>query len=317
MEGINLSEKDISQEKENSILNKSFISTDFNFPDLIEKKNYLQIKIETLEFDIQIHSKSISKIFTLISNNDKEELDNNYLNYITCLFEDPKDLDQPQLLAQNSDELNQNLLEPSYYELLRKTKIYYVDISKINSYKNNNKIPLKKVSLEKISLLLNNNIFGMSDYIEIFILSYPDNDSLGERFLLKAKLMGKLSMSLEDIKKENEIFMGVKQFNSNIKVVEKCKKNRLNFDFYFDNVWNAIEKDNIHVENSFNGTPFIKDDEIEEIKIKNNNSHNINYEMPNSYNINVNINKNKKVSRKKEERDESACAACANICNLF
>ena len=317
MEGINLSEKDISQEKENSILNKSFISTDFNFPDLIEKKNYLQIKIEKLEFDIQIHSKSISKIFTLISNNDKEELDNNYLNYITCLFEDPKDLDQPQLLAQNSDQLNQNLLEPSYYELLRKTKIYYVDISKINSYKNNNKIPLKKGSLEKISLLLNNNIFGMSDYIEIFILSYPDNDSLGERFLLKAKLMGKLSMSIEDIKKENEIFMGVKQFNSNIKVVEKCKKNRLNFDFYFDNVWNAIEKDNIHEENSFNGTPFIKDDEIEEIKIKNNNSHNINYEMPNSYNINVNINKNKKVSRKKEERDESACASCANICNLF
>lgn len=225
---------------------------------------------------------------------------------------------EQQLFSQNENQLNQNFLEPSYYELLSKTKIYHVEISKIDSNKNNNnKILLKKGSLERISSFLNNNIFGMSDYIEIFILSYPNNDSLGERLLLNAKLMGKLSMSIEDIKKENEVFMGVKKFITNIKVVEKCNKNRLNYDYYFDNVWNTIEKGNINEENSFNDTPFINDDIVEEIKIKNNNRQNINYEMPNSYNINVNINKNKKVSSKNEERGENACDACANICNIF
>ena len=312
MEEINLSEKG-----ENSILNKSFLSTDFNFSDLIEKRNYLQIKIEISDFYMQLHSQSIKKIFSLFSNNNREELENNYLNYITCLIGDSEYLEQ-QLFSQNENQLNQNFLEPSYYELLSKTKIYHVEISKIDSNKNNNnKILLKKGSLERISSFLNNNIFGMSDYIEIFILSYPNNDSLGERLLLNAKLMGKLSMSIEDIKKENEVFMGVKKFITNIKVVEKCNKNRLNYDYYFDNVWNTIEKGNINEENSFNDTPFINDDIVEEIKIKNNNRQNINYEMPNSYNINVNINKNKKVSSKNEERGENACDACANNCNIF
>lgn len=83
MEEINLSEKG-----ENSILNKSFLSTDFNFSDLIEKRNYLQIKIEISDFYMQLHSQSIKKIFSLFSNNNREELENNYLNYITCLIGD-------------------------------------------------------------------------------------------------------------------------------------------------------------------------------------------------------------------------------------
>ena len=66
----------------------------------------------------------------------------------------------------------------------------------------------------------------MSDDREIFKLSYPDIESLGEIFLLKAKLMGKLSMSIEEIKKENEINMDVKQFISDKKVVEKCNRNK-------------------------------------------------------------------------------------------
>ena len=42
---ISLSEKDIIQDKDNSIVNKSFYSDDFNFPDLVSKKKYLQVKI--------------------------------------------------------------------------------------------------------------------------------------------------------------------------------------------------------------------------------------------------------------------------------
>ena len=120
---ISLSEKDIVQDKDNSILNKSFFSEDFNFPDLVEKKNYLQIKIENLDYHLQIHSKSIKKIFTLISNNDQGELEDNYLDYITCLIgEGDYELDKQQLLTPVSKQIMQNMLEPSNYELLIEQK---------------------------------------------------------------------------------------------------------------------------------------------------------------------------------------------------
>ena len=234
IEDMSLSDKDIIQEKDNSILNKSFFSTDFNFPDLVEKKNFLQIKIEPLEFHMLIKSKSIKKIFLLISNNNPGELEDNYLDYITCLIGGGDEIDKQQLITQNGKPNMQNVLEPSYYELLSKTKIYYIDIPRLNMNKINKKITLKKNSLEKIASFLNTNVFEMSDFIEIFILSYQENDSLGERFLLKAKLMGKLSQSLDDINKENEIFMGIKKFNVDPPEIEKCNKNKLHFlEFYF------------------------------------------------------------------------------------
>jgi hypothetical protein len=59
---MSLSYKDMNQDQENSILNKSFFSDDFNFQDLIDKKNYLQIKYGMLEFYIYVSSKSIKKI---------------------------------------------------------------------------------------------------------------------------------------------------------------------------------------------------------------------------------------------------------------
>ena len=75
--------------------------------------------------------------------------------------------------------------------------------------------------------------------------------------------MGKLSMSIEEIKKENEINMGVKQFISDIKVVEKCK-------ILILIMFGMLLKKNINEENSFNGIrPFVKDHEVEkEIEIK-------------------------------------------------
>ena len=76
---MSLSDKDMIQDKDkdNSILNKSFYSDDFNFQDLIDKKNYLQIKYGMLEFYIYVSSKSIKKIFNMISDNNKDTLENN------------------------------------------------------------------------------------------------------------------------------------------------------------------------------------------------------------------------------------------------
>ena len=318
IEDISLSEKDIIQEKDNSIMNKSFFSTDFNFPDLVEKKNYLQVKLEDKEYHLELHSKSIQKIFALMSDKDRHDLEDNYLDYITCLISEGDELDKEQLLVQNNNnQIIQNVLEPSYYELLRKTKIYYIDIPRLNNKRTFKKIILKNNSLEKISSFLNMNIFDMSNYIEILILTFKENDSLGEKFLLRAKLMGKSGQIKEDINKENENFTGIKQFDTNINIVEKCKRNKLqNLDFYFNNVWNAIEKENLNDENlSFNGTPLAKNSS-EDIKIQNNNN---NIDLPNSYNINNSgvINKNK--NKKGELREENSCAesVCANICVIF
>ena len=329
IEDMSLSDKDIIQDKDNSILNKSFFSTDFNFPNLVERKNFLQIKIESLEYHLPLKSKSIKKIFLLISNNDQGELEDNYLDYITCLIGGGDEIDKQQLITQNENQNIQNILEPAYYKLLSKTKIYYIDIPKLSFNKINKKITLRNNSLAKIASFLNMNIFDMSDFIEIFILSYQENESLGERFLLKAKLMGKLSHSLEDINKENEIFMGTKKFNVDGAEVEKCNKNKLHFmEFYFNNVWNAIEKENLNDENlSFSETPFAKEEE-NNLKNKNsNNNNNINYDLPNSNNINDSRNKiknnsnnyNNNINKNGELKEENPCAenVCANICNIF
>lgn len=308
---ISLSEKDIIQDKDNSIVNKSFYSDDFNFPDLVSKKKYLQVKIESLDYHLSIQSNSVKKIFLLISNNNKNELEDNYLEYITCLIGGGDDeLDKQQLLAPNNKPNIQNILDPSYYELLNKTKIFYIDIPKLN-LNQKKKIVLRSKSLEKIFGFLNTNVFEMSDYIEIFILSYQENDSLGEKFLLRAKLMGKLSQSLEDINKENEKFTGIKMFNTEMNIAEKCEKNKLQFlDFLFNNVWNAIEKENLNEENmSFSGTPFVKNSS-DEIGKKNNK----NVDLPNSNNINI----GKNIDNEEPKKDVN-CAdnICANICKIF
>ena len=316
---MSLSEKDIMQDKDNSIVNKSFYSTDFNFPDLVTKKNYLQIKLIPLEYHMQIHSKSIKKIFNLISNNDQTELEDNYLDYITCLIGEGDELDKQNLLGENGQQIMQNILDPSYYELLNKTKVFYIDIPKSIGLKNiiNKKINLRKQSLEKIASFLGLNIFDMSDYIEIFILTYKEKDDdilLGERFLLRAKLMGKLSNSIEDIKLDNE-FNGIKKFDIDLKEAKKCSRNKLHFmDFYFNNVWNAIEKENLNDENlSFSATPFDKNSR-EDINNKNNN---INIELPNSYNIHESKNRNENKNGEFKEDNTCAESVCANICNIF
>ena len=314
---ISLSEKDIIQEKDNSILNKSFFSADFNFPDLVSKKNYLQIKLESLVLNIKLTSKSIKKIFSLISDN-QDLLENNYLDYITCLIGESEELDRQQLLNSNGNPESHPILDPTYYELLKKTKIYYIDIPKLNlDNKINKRITLKNISLEKISSFLNMNVFDISDYIEIYILAYQEKESLGERFLLRAKLMGKLSYdNIENINNENEKFMGIKNFPIDIKESEKCNKNKIQFmDYYFNNVWNAIEKENIKDENlSFSETPYGKTLSID-INNKNNNNKKIDNNLPNSYDIEKSgiINKNRELS------DDNTCSklVCGNICEIF
>ena len=316
---MSMSDKDMIQDKDNSILNKSFFSEDFNFQDLIDKKNFLQIKYGILEFYIYISSKSIKKIFNMISDNNKDTLENNYLDFITCIIGDGLELDKRQLFNQNGDNNVKTLLEPSYFELLNKTKIFYIDIPKLNICKKiNERIKLRNNSLEKIASLLNMNLYDLSDYIEIYILSYQENDILEERFLLRAKLMGKAS-NKEDININNEIFHGIKKFPIEIKKVEKCNRNKIRIlDFYFNNVYNAIERINVNDENlSFHETPLGKSPN-EEISKNIKKSKSKDDYLPNSYNTN-NIKNKKKIDKDSELKDGINCGGniCADICSIF
>ena len=321
-EDISLSGKDIHQEDDNSILNKSILSTDFSFQELVDKKHYFQIKLESLEFHLFVNCKSIKKIFLMISDNNHETLENNYLDYITCLIGTDKELDKQNLL--NSYPVNvKSILEPTFYGLLNRTKILYIDMPSMNlNHKINKKIKLKIDSFKKIASLLNTNIFDMSDYIEIFILSCEEMEYLDERTMLRNKLIGKFSHNnLPNYNKDND-FSGVKTLSTEIPLANKCENNNLKMlDYYFNNVWNSIEKENLHEDNlSFSGTPFRKNsNEGNENKNSINNINNINNDLPNSYDINKSALRNKKKDNNEELRVENACGnnACDNICNIF
>jgi hypothetical protein len=129
----------------------------------------------------------------MISDKNHETLENNYLDYITCLIGTDNELDKQNLL--NSSPVNvKSILEPTYYELLNRTKMLYIDFPNLNAkQKINKRIVLKINSFKKITSLLNTNIFDMSDYIEIFILSCEEMEYLDERTMLRNKLIGKFS----------------------------------------------------------------------------------------------------------------------------
>lgn len=309
---ISLSGKDIPQEEDNSILNKSILSTDFSFQELVDKKNYFQVKLESLEFHLYVNCKSIKKIFLMISDNNHETLENNYLDYITCLIGSDNELDKQNLLDSSPVDIKP-ILEPIYYDLLNRTKILYIDIPNMSSnQKISRRIILKIDSFKKIASLLNTNIFDMSDYIEIFILSCLEKDSLDERTMLKNKLIAKFSHNLNNNNEEN-YFLGVKILSIDMPLVNKCENNNLKMlDYYFNNVWNAIEKESLNEENlSFSGTPFRKN--------TNENKENINNDIPNSFDINKSALRNKKKDKNEDLRIENACGnnVCDNICNIF
>ena len=253
----------------------------------------------------------MKKIISLISDNNQDLLENNYLDYITCLIVASDELDKQQLLAPNNINANiQSILEPTFYELLKRTEIYYIDIiPKQESVRKKNKIILKSDSLKKIASFLNKDIFDISDFIVIEILSYQDKKSFNDRFLLREKFIGKFSHSSNE-----NIFMGKKNFPIEIQEAKKCERINLQiYDYYFINVWNAIENDNFNEDKlSFSGTTLEKFNN-EEIG----NRKNI---LPNSNDIN----KSRENNRNRKKNDEivignNDCAEsfCGNLCKIF
>jgi hypothetical protein len=311
---ISLSERDIIQEKDNSIQNKSFNSTDLDFPNLVEKKEYFQIKIIFDENMVELPSKSIKKIFSLISGIGHEALEDNYLEYITWLIGGGNEIEKQQLLTLNgkADNVETNL-DHAYYQLLNKTKIYYINIPKMNKLnKINERIKLKNYSLEKIASFLGLDIYDISDFIEICILSFQEKENLENKKTIESQLIEKFNNCGEN--EINELNL-TKKFNLVLKESEKCRKSQLeNLENYFEKVRNEIEKKSKIEENDNNSrSKHSSDNEEEKSKSEEN------YGIPNSCNINKN--NNKKIDKNKNTylEEENGCAEniCKNICKIY
>lgn len=310
-----LSDRDIIQEKDNSIQNKSFYSTDLDFPNLIYQKDYFKINIINDEYSMDLNSKSIAKIFSLISGNEREKLEEDYLDYITWLIGVGNEIEKQELLTPNGKpDANETNLQPAYHQLLTQTKIYYINIPKLNKFNQINKrIKLKNISLEKIFYFLGLDIFDMSDYIEIFILSFQDKELLENKKSIRSKLLYKFNYECnKEISNEFNIY---KKMDLVIKESKKCKKTKLqNLDDCFDKVWNEIEKKNNNERSDDTSEEDFSSEKNEDESNKGNN-----YDVPNSYNINKNFNKNNDKNQNIESSEENACGEniCANICNIF
>jgi hypothetical protein len=264
------------------------------------------------DYIFELSSKSIKNIFGMISGENHESLVENYLDYITWLIDTDNEFERQQLLTPNGKVDNPQInLEHSYYQLLTKTKIYYIDIPKLNVNEEiNNRIKLKSYSLGKISSFLGLEIFDIRYFIEISILSFKEKEDLGNVKHIKSKLIDKFN---NNIPKELIDFNITKKFDLILPESEKCKKNKLqHFEDYFDKVWNEIEKKNLNEENNYNNSSELSSENED----KDNKENNI--DIPNSYNINQNI---KYIGKDKdiEIRKENACGEniCSNICNIF
>ena len=289
---ISLSDKEIAQDKDNSIQNKSFYSTDLDIPDLVSKKDYFQIKLFPDENIVDLTSKSIKKILALISGDEKEILEENYLDYITWLIGCGDEIERQQLLTQNDQADNMEA--------------------------NNKRIKIKNISLEKISSFLGLSIFDISEYIEVCILSFKSKENLDNKKSLKTKLVEKFNNEINNENKEiaKEEDNITKKFNLILKESTKCKKTNLHcLEDYFEKVWNKIDEkvNNEGNNNKDESENFSENDEEEE------NNKEKNYDIPNSFNINQNFNKNIEKTKIVELRDENICGdnVCANICKIF
>ena len=240
---------------------------------------------------VDLTSKSITKILTLISGDEKEILEENYLDYITWLIGCGDEIERQQLLTQNdqADNIETNLASPDY-QLLSKTKIYYINIPKEN--KNNQfsqRIKIKNISLEKVSSFLGLSIFDISEYIEICILSFKGKESLENKQSLKTKLVEKFNNEInnenkEVAKKEDNI---TKKFNLVLKESKKCKRTNLHsLEDYFEKVWNKIDEKTNNEENNNKD----ESENFSELDEEEENNKKKNYDIPNSFNINQNFN---------------------------
>ena len=234
-----------SAEKSNSLFIKSLNDDEFKLIDLLKDKFFLSIKIYKNKNEINITNKSILKILKLFSN---ENIENILQEYITFNVIDDNISYKDDFLLNQDNSLG--ILDAPFVKLLEMTNVYKISITKeikiktpldeikkelLNNELQKNKIDFKDISFKKICKFLNKSIYDLSDYINILIL-FLNNDDINKA-QLQSILIDKYSKS-----GQNEFFMGKKNFETNLRNPVKNDKNNIyKIDDLFENVLNKID----------------------------------------------------------------------------
>lgn len=312
---LTLSERESNSENANSIMDKSILTGDITFPQLVENKNSLQIKLNPFNIHMQLSSKSVKNIFTKMSKN-SADLEDNYFDYIVCFVANNQEKSEEISKIENIEPIV-NLSTPldhMYMELLSKTKKFNINFSNnYNKLKINKNIAISNISLNKICKFLNSNIFEMSDFIEVVILSFDEknnnNISIEQENLLKSKILGKSfqnTLCTEDELRHRKMKLEPKKAN-------KAKKNYLDrINKYFENVLNYIENKEKTPMGKNNLITFSNSLDPDDFSV---------HVIPNSHTNDLKNLKNKEDSKKKLDNicNENCCAEtpCAAVCHIF
>lgn len=314
---LSLSERGYNSENGNSIMDKSILTSDITFPQLIENKHSLQIKLKPFNIHMELSPKSVKNIFTMLSKN-STDLEDNYFDYIVCFVSNIPE--KSEEVAEIGDiegiEPIVNLstpLDPSYAELLTKTKKFYINLSNnYNKRKISKCIAIRSDSLNKICKFLNSNILEMSDFIEIVILSYDEKDSnicIEQEILLRSKMLVKTSQNT--ICTEDEI--GHRKMKLEPKKANKAKK------MYLDRINKYFERVLSYIENK-ESTPVGKNNLITFANSLDHDDFSVHL-IPNSHTNDLKNLENKEDSKKKFDIacNENCCAEtpCAAVCHIF
>ena len=279
-------------DKSNSLAIKSLDATAFDFVELLKDKFFLLVTSKKTNNAINIRNNSILKIFELFCDkNNKENIETNLLNYITCIINEGEDLGTQNYANENS--VGVCVLDAPYVELLKQTKNYKINFNikgiKENPYEDikknlllyeeqNNKINIKSDSLKKICKFLGKSIFDISDYINVLVL-YLNEEEINKAFIQK-KIIDKYNSKSG----ENFYFNGIKKFETKLILPEKNKKNGIyKLNSLFDKILNKMD----NVENISD----LSDDNMEknEIKIDNIPKKYIGQKYENEINNNKNV----------------------------
>ena len=211
--------------------------------DAIEKNNKNIILFKSTNDTLKISSKSIKKIFSLMTN-DLEKLSDIYLDHVTInIF----DFVPNQNTAQsNNDKMTNSKIENmeldvKYKTVLDKTTIFSINLGNNISTENNLKsnIRIERKSLQKIFTYLNESIIGMSDYINLIILYLQkENQSDLAKLVIEQKILGKY---YKEPKKLDSVEIK-KDLNNYINIpVKNRSQNIYSFDMLFNKVLDYID----------------------------------------------------------------------------
>jgi hypothetical protein len=211
--------------------------------DAIEKNNKNIISFKSTNDILKISSKSIKKIFSLMTD-DLEKLSDIYLDHVTInIF----DFIPDQNIAQSSNDKkanskNENMeLDVKYKTVLDKTTIFNINLDNNINIESNLKssIKIERKSLQKIFSYLSESIIGMSDYINLIIL-YLKNENQSDlaKLVIEQKILGKYykepkKKASAEIKKNLNNFINVP--------VKNRSQNIYTFDMLFNKVLNHID----------------------------------------------------------------------------